>query len=62
MCPVGAASVSADRQTEGQTDVTKLIVACRVYANVQSQCILFIFVQNFVFKRGIKKHFDRDKC
>ena len=35
ICPVGAESVLADgqRQTEGQTDKTNLIVAFRKFAN-----------------------------
>ena len=34
ICPVGAELFHADRRTDGRTDMTKLIVAFRYFANV----------------------------
>ena len=37
ICPVGAELFHADRQTGGETDMTKLIVTFRNFANVSKK-------------------------
>ena len=42
ICPVGAESFHADRQADGRTDMTKLIVAFRNFANTPKSCVNYV--------------------
>jgi hypothetical protein len=46
--PVGTKTLHADRQKDGQTDMTKLIVAFRIFVTAP---------KNFLPLLGIKPHF-----